>query len=389
MSSGLESSCLESPCLDSLRSGNVSSEFKKVIKEFVNDIINTFPEYKGLIYKWYTEENNEITDESSTYIFNYCVTVYPERFFEILYQNNDLFSSESKLNTEFLPGISFRYLWSCNISDTTRETIWKYLQLILISLIGSIKDKSLFGETSKLLDNINEDEFKNKLEETLNNIQKLFSKAKVDNVEKTDNDFQLPTSDDLHSHLHTMLHGKLGGLAKEIAEETVGNFNIGDMNIDTNDPQDIFKKLFAEPDKLMNLVKTVGSKLDSKMKSGDINQSELLSEATDMIQNMKNIPGMGNIQEMMEKMGMGLGKNAKVNKPAMENKLKLHNKRQALRKKMEEKHMTKMLNEAAQELIQQNNKEQPKMSDDELVSLFNKKDKKIKKKKESLDTMDL
>jgi hypothetical protein len=359
--------------------GNISDEFKKVIKEFVNDIVNTFPEYQGLIFKWYKEEDFQITDESSTYIFNYCVSVYPERFFEILYQNNELFSSESKLNTEFLPGISFRYLWSCNISDKTRETIWKYLQLILISLIGSIKDKSVFGETSKLLDNINEEDFKNKLEETLNNIQNMFSESK--NVEKPENDFKLPTSDDLHSHLSTMLNGKLGGLAKEIAEETVNDFNIN-TEMDTNDPQEIFKKLFSEPEKLMNLVKTVGSKLDSKMKSGDLNQSELFSEATEMIQNMKNIPGMGNIQEMMDKMGMG--KKTKINKPAMENKLKLNNKRQALRKKMEEKHMSKLLNEAAQEMLL-NTQEKPKFTDDELVSLFSQKDKKIKKKKGSLD----
>ena len=362
---------------------NVSDEFKKVIKEFINDITNTFPEYKPIIFKWYKEENEQMTYESSTYIFNYCLNVYPERFFEILYQNNDLFSSENKLNTEFLPGISFRYLWSCNITDKTRETIWKYLQLILISLIGTIKDKSVFGETSKLLDNINEYEFKHKLEETLDNIQNMFSNAKNNNPTNEPNtDFNLPTSDDLHSHLSTMLHGKLGGLAKEIAEETVKDFNLSsDMN--STDPQEIFKKLFSEPDKFMNLVKNVGSKLDHKMKNGDINQSELLSEATEMIQNMKNIPGMGNIQEMMDKLGMG--KNVKINKPAMENKLKLNNKRQALRKKMEEKHMNKLLNEAAQEMIQQPSQDKPKMSDDELVSLFNQKDKKQKKKKGSLD----
>jgi hypothetical protein len=359
---------------------NVSDEFKKVIKEFINDITNTFPEYKAIIFKWYKEENEQITDESSTYIFNYCLNVYPERFFEILYQNNDLFSEENKLNTEFLPGISFRYLWSCNITDKTRETIWKYLQLILISLIGTIKDKSVFGETSKLLDNINEDEFKNKLEETLDNIQTMFSNNNPSNEPNTD--FNLPTSDDLHSHLSTMLHGKLGGLAKEIAEETVNDFNLS-SDMDSTDPQDIFKKLFSEPDKFMNLVKNVGSKLDYKMKNGDINQSELLTEATEMIKNMKNIPGMGNIQEMMDKIGMG--KNVKINKPAMENKLKLNNKRQALRKKMEEKHMNKLLNEAAQEMTQQPSQETPKMSDDELVSLFNQKDKKQKKKKASLD----
>ena len=52
---------------------NVSDEFKKVIKEFINDITNTFPEYKPIIFKWYKEENEQMTYESSTYIFNYCL----------------------------------------------------------------------------------------------------------------------------------------------------------------------------------------------------------------------------------------------------------------------------------------------------------------------------
>jgi hypothetical protein len=185
-----------------------------------------------------------------------------------------LFSNENNYNTDFLPGISFKYLWSCNITDKTRETIWKYLQLILISLIGSIKDKTLFGDTSKLLESIDEEEFKNKLEETLDNMKTLFEKNDSENNSK---EFNIPSSDDIHSHMHTMLNGKLGDLAREIAEETVNDFNL-DMTDETTDPQELFKKLFSEPDKLMNLVKTVGSKLDNKMKSGEMNQSELMTE---------------------------------------------------------------------------------------------------------------
>ena len=52
---------------------------------------------------------------------------------------------------------------------------------------------------------------------------------------------------------------------------------------------------------------------------------------------------------------------------------------------MEEKHMTKMLNEAAQEMLQQPIQNKPKFTDDELVSLFSQKEKKLKKKKGSLD----
>ena len=37
-----------------------------------------------------------------------------------------------------------------------------------------------------------------------------------------------------------------------------------------------FKQLFQDPGKLMNLVKTVGSKLDNKIKSGAIKESEFI-----------------------------------------------------------------------------------------------------------------
>ena len=54
----------------------------------------------------------------------------------------------------------------------------------------------------------------------------------------------------------------------------------------------------------MGLVKNVGSKLDSKIKSGDIKEGELMEEATDLMKKMKGMPGMDNIQGMLNKMGM-------------------------------------------------------------------------------------
>jgi NADP-dependent 3-hydroxy acid dehydrogenase YdfG len=370
---------------------NIPEEFIKIIKEFIHDILHTFPEYKLLIDKWWKLENNEPTQETIEYIFNYCIQTYPLRFSEILYQNTDLFSDENNYNTEFLPGISFKYLWTFNITDKTRETIWKYLQLILISLIGSIKDKTLFGDTSKLLESMDEEEFKNKLEETLDNMKTLF-----ENNESPSKEFNIPSSDDIHSHMHTMLNGKLGDLAREIAEETVHNFNL-DMTDETTDPQELFKKLFSEPDKLMNLVKTVGSKLDSKMKSGEMNQSDLMKEASNMMNQMKSVPGMENIQEMISKMGLG-GKNSKINKNAMESefnkRMKSNTLRERLKKKQEDQKMTKILQEAANEMTanemtanemtaneKTSNKTTNPISDDEIVSLFSSKDKSEKKKK--------
>ena len=115
----------------------------------------------------------------------------------------------------------------------------------------------------------------------------------------------MPNPQDLHDHITGMLDGKLGKLAKEIAEETALDMN---MDMNSNDSvNDVFKNLMKNPTKLMGIVKNVGNKLDEKMKSGDIKESELLKEASDIMEKMKTMPGMGNIQSMMAKMGMPMG----------------------------------------------------------------------------------
>ena len=125
------------------------------------------------------------------------------------------------------------------------------------------------------------------------------------------------------------MNGKLGELAKELAEETAKDFDLNEDNI--KDPKDIFKTLFKNPQKLMNLVKNVGTKLDQKMKSGDIKESELLEEASNMFNNMKNVPGMNNdnmkdifnnfnIGDLMKNMGM-MPPGGKFNQNAFNSKM--------------------------------------------------------------------
>jgi enoyl-[acyl-carrier-protein] reductase (NADH) len=53
-----------------------------------------------------------------------------------------------------------------------------------------------------------------------------------------------------------MLDGKLGKLAKEIAEETAAGLNI-EMD-DATDMKSVFNNLIKNPGKLMGLVKSVG-----------------------------------------------------------------------------------------------------------------------------------
>lgn len=315
----------------------VPEEFSKIIVDFVNDIKNTFPEVEKLIGKWWksSEFFEHITDinekeeaikksqkESIILLFKFCQKKYPPHFFEILYQNNSIFAEDSEVDTEFLPHIHFKNLWNFDISEKTRETIWKYLQLILFSTVGSINDKEAFGDSAKLFEAINEEDFKTKLEETMSQMQGLFDMSNNDMPEGTTPNFDMndmPNPDQIHEHISGMLGGKLGQLAKEIAEETAANLNM-DMDNST-DMKDVFNKLIKNPTKLMGLVKTVTDKLDSRIKSGEIKESEIMSEASDILNKMKNMPGMGNIQQMLGKMGMsGLG-GGKLNMGAMEAQL--------------------------------------------------------------------
>ncbi len=368
----------------------IPEEFKKVVKDFVRDIRATFPEYETFVQKWWkdrdyfasmeNEEEREALIEKTEknnlkFLFKFCLKRYPPRFFDILYQNADIFSEESEVETEFLPYIHFKNLWQCEISDKTRETIWKYLQLILFSVVGSLENKEAFGDTSKLFEAINEDEFKSKLEETLNGMQDIFKdRPSGEGVPLQENFQGMPNADDIHGHISEMMNGKLGELAKEIAEETAADLNM-DMEGATN-VQDVFQKLFKNPGKLMSLVKNVGSKLESKMKSGDIKESELIAEASEIINRMKNMPGMGNMQEMLSKMGLGsLPKGAKLDLNAMEEKLKQTMKtakmKERMRQKVDEKNAASS-NQPANNAVPS----APAMSEEDLMSFLEAHDKK-------------
>ena len=275
-----------------------NKKFSKIIVDFTKDVLNTFPEFKANLNEHLKNviTNNDETLTSTNFLFDYCKNIYPEKFFDILYQNNELFENEEIF---FLPDIDFNFIWKSDISDKTRETIWKYLQLILFTLVSDIDDEKSFGDTAKLFEAINNDEFKSKLEETVKDMHNLFNSSDASGNE----DINIPNADEMHDHISGMLDGKLGRLAREIAEETAGELDL-DLSEESG-INDVYEKLFKNPSKLMGLVKNVGTKLDTKIKSGDIKESELMEEASELMKKMKDMPGMDNMQEMLSKMGMG------------------------------------------------------------------------------------
>jgi hypothetical protein len=316
--------------------------FKTAMKDFIKDIIGTFPEFTDTLHPGLIDilEDKEDSKEIQE-LYNYCKTVYSPRFFDLLYQNKSIFTDE-ETNTEFLPGIEFKNLWKLDISENTKEVIWKYLQLICFSLINDTDNLNNFGDTTKLFEAIGENELKEKLQETISNMSKIFDNGEEENpMFNFDASGDLPNPDDLHEHISGLMNGKLGRLASQITEETLEEFQ--DLS-DSTSVSDVFTKLFQDPGRLMRMVKKLGSSLDEKIKSGEIKESELMEEASEMMKNMKNMPGMENMQSMFEKMGMGnmaemagMGGKQKVNMNAMRGQLNQNIKTAKMKERMREK----------------------------------------------------
>jgi len=315
----------------------IPSNFRALVADFTRDLSTTFPEYAHMWDKWGDEDT---TDDQLETLFTFCSKVYPVRFFDILYQNEDIFKEDSGEDVYFFPNMSFRLIFNSEgFSETSKKVVWKYLQLMLFTVVGSINDKTDFGETANLFAGINENDLQEKLNETMGNLTDFFSKMSTDDNKPGDenpgkpdleNMFKnmpnmegMPDLGNLPNTLKTLFEGKIGTLAKEMAEEISGEFKdvLGDVDEPGANPQDIIKKLMKNPAKISNLMKTVSSKLDEKMKNGSISKDEIMKEASDMMSKMKEMGGGENFKEMFQQMakGMGgMGKNMKFDKGAFD-----------------------------------------------------------------------
>jgi hypothetical protein len=368
-------------------------EFKKVMRDFIQDIRMTFPEYQKQINVWWKtnddflfisnlEDRKKAIEQSELqalyYLFDYCKEKYPPHFFDILYKNETLFDMKSKdCIIEFLPHIPFNEIWKCEqTSMTNREVIWKYLQLILFSVIGNTEDKNIFGDSSKLFEAIDEDEFRKKLEETIGQMQDMFDVSNNTFTEEESSNIPNLNSlnaEDLHAHINELLGGKLGQLAKELAEEAAQDLDI-DLESTTN-IKDLFSKLMKNPGKLMGIVKKAEHKFREKVRSGEISETEMKEEMKDMMDKMKNMPGMENMESMMRNMmGSGMPKGAKMNMNAMNQFMKKEDTKQKMRDRLAAK---KAKTEATTSSIPTNVTKQNSLTDEELIRLYQTPDKNL------------
>ena len=91
-----------------------------------------------------------------------------------MYENDELFKDEECCFFH-MPEVNFKTILSDkSLSDNSKKTIWKYLQLILFSVCKGVDNKDEFGDANYMFEAINEEELQKKIEETMSEMRNVF-----------------------------------------------------------------------------------------------------------------------------------------------------------------------------------------------------------------------
>jgi hypothetical protein len=326
----------------------------RISNDLIGDLLTSFPECCN-------ELTNMKTQLEEPLYVEHCKKIYPQRFFDILYQNDDIFEDD-EIDTCFMPNIDFKMFFKADgVSEKTRDVLWQYLQLILFTIIGDVQNAKDFGDTANLFSGIDEGELQDKMKEAFQNMGSVLDNmTNKSDDEKTGEPVEgeetaqegqqqggIPKFENIKEHLQSLFEGKIGSLAKELAEEVGDDFKdlLGDEKAQSN-PKDIFKKLIRNPKKITDLMKKVSTKLEDKMKSGNISKEELMKEAGDIMKKMKDMGGGKEFGDMMKNMAKTMGgKNARVNMGLFNQMAKENDNRERLLRKLEERRQAKIVEE--------------------------------------------
>ena len=357
---------------------------RSIIIDFTNDLTKVFPEYAFLWEKWLSADDAEYEKLNQHFI-----AVFPERFFDIMNSNMEIFSPESDANVMFLPDVDFKLLFNCpGVSDGTKTSMWKYLQLLLFTVLGSMKDTTNFGETLDMFESMNETDLQDKMKETMEGLEDFFkgmgsnsnsfeqgpssehgSLPDGSSSDGTSSEhgslpdgsssehgflpkgFKLPKPEIIQEHMKILMEGKLGKLAKELTEEFTGDLkDVFDENEETKDKsmKEIMAQLMKDPKKLMGIMKKITDKLQNKMQSGDISQDELMKEVATLVEKFKEMGGGDDFMKNFTsgpfaKMFKNMAGGASMNPNTVVQMGKQSAMKERLRKKMEERKMREAL----------------------------------------------
>ena len=113
----------------------MNEEYCKVIREFIPDFLSTFPEYEDTLDKGILDIIYKVDSEDSLIVYKHSVKYVAHHIIRILQQDQTLFDrldtkSDTQSSTEYIKGIVFADLWYKDITEQTKDILWKYILYI-------------------------------------------------------------------------------------------------------------------------------------------------------------------------------------------------------------------------------------------------------------------
>lgn len=264
-------------------------QFNNYLVEFISKLKLVFPDQKRLFSKYYkyyrgyvdSDRRHEFIVEFVEYISKYSK--------EISIRDEGLFSEEDcyypKKPIQLLKGIDFKKLWtSGQLSETTKESLWKYFQILY--LVGGyiIKEKREYTEIINKQLGILEDLVKS---------FKYENQIKKDAEQSTDD-----TLSDQGFGLDDLLGDDsiIGQIVREIMHEVQGNSEL------LKDPMSLLSKLGNDGGS-SELIDKISSKVMSSIRNKGLTDEQIISELKGVLNKLKtkltSMPGGSQISSVL------------------------------------------------------------------------------------------
>ena len=265
---------------------DIEKQLFPLFESFIQDLSKSYPEIKNCLYRNYGEcilnKEKPLSDFPKLQVF---LDVIHENEKKISVRDESFFEIET-----ILEDISFQNLWSRNISDKTRATIWKYFQTFSIITINLRSSQQL----KDALNSLKEDEdvtIRDK--DVASDLRRL--KKLAEGVQK---DIPEESEADLEGMMGGMLDSNIGQIAKEVAETMDVGAMFGDMSENTN-PMEIMSQMM-DPAKMGGIFQNINKVMSQKMESGEFNRDDLKKEAEGMYGSMSQNPMFSGLMGQMQ-----------------------------------------------------------------------------------------
>ena len=317
---------------------DISNQCLSVFKSFIKDIIKVFPEYQIKLEDIYGTllKMDSCNLEEEELLKEFLERVHKLNK-KITNKDESMFVNDPLLLTD----ISFKNIWTINISYKTKETIWKYLQTFCLLALNHQSNKELTAALSDLSENKDIEITDKKVASDVKKIKKMTENIKEPIAEDLSDALPETTnnSDPENPLENIMGNTDIGKLAEEVTKELDLESMLGSINSDN--PMDIFQSLMSG-DAMNKIMGTINNVVNTKVESGELNKEAMLNEAQGIYGQLGDNPmfqqmtqkGMEQKQEQKQKQEQPIAQQpvAQQNNPHQSNKTKAR-----LQKKLKEK----------------------------------------------------